>query len=238
MQRLVVIACAATFVAFAGEGRAHALVGFANAAGTISALSASGLTVASDQLIPGSQNSGAEVSCSLDSASPSVASFSIGQVVAIDCEQGALREISSVDTTALGKGELLAGFPTTRDVPSHGPNVTTTQCAAAWNATASASERQAIVQLQPLAARVGHETTILFSPSARIQRGGPTCLVTFILAGARTVEAKGYWKHATVPIWHASTWSVFLSSNWVVLSVPRIIRHLQAMNHRIAMCRA
>jgi len=219
MQRLIVLAYTAVVVAFVGSGPANALTGFANAAGTISALSPSGLTVAPDRAIPGSQNSGGNVSCSLDPASPSLTAFSIGAVVAIDCEQGALREITSVDTQTLGKGEALAGFSQTKDVPTPGPNVTTTQCSGAWNSTASASERQAIVQLQPFAARVGHGKTILSNTRAHTQVGGPTCLITFVLPGARTIEVKGYWKRGTVPIWHGATWSLFLSTNWAGFTV-------------------
>jgi hypothetical protein len=218
MQRLIVLAFATAVILLAG-GRANALVGFANAAGTISALSSSEVTVSSDHAIPGSQNSGGAVSCSLDGSSPSVAGFSVGELVAIDCEQGVLRELSTVDTKGLGKGEPLAGFPTAASLPSPGPKMTTTKCASAWNSTASATERQAILQLQPLAARVGRGITVISSIGTHTQVGGPTCLVTFILSGARTVEVKGYWKHGTVPRWHGAVWSLLLSTNWAGFAV-------------------
>jgi hypothetical protein len=219
MRRRLVVAFVAAVAAISAAGHASALVGFSNAAGSLSSIDSVAVTVAPDRGIPGRGGIGGSVTCSLDSSSPSVVAFSIGDLVAIDCQNGALRQISGVDASAWGRGVPLAGFPArTPSVPNAGPNVTTTQCAAAWNRTASASERGAILALQPFAARVDHGSTTVQSANGA-HATGPTCWITFILSGVRTAKVVGYWKHGSVPIWHGSVWTMFLPTDWAGFAV-------------------
>ncbi|HEV7641835.1 MAG TPA: hypothetical protein VGO39_13285 [Gaiellaceae bacterium] len=75
-----------------GAGSAHKTTG---AAGTVSALSATSLTVHTD---------GGEVTCSVGDGSPSVANVHVGDTVKIGCVDGVLKVLSRADTPA-GSGD-------------------------------------------------------------------------------------------------------------------------------------
>jgi hypothetical protein len=214
MQRAFV-AVVASLVGLLPPAAANALVGVSNAAGTLSAVSPSKVTVAPVP-ITGSITgvvagaSGGALSCSLVSSS-SVAGFKVGDLVAIDCDHGVLTTMSHVATRSSGRGTPLTGFPRTQSLPSAGPKVAAAQCAVAWNATTSSQERGALLRLHPLAAQVAEVNVMMLGANHSISAQGPECRITFVLPGARTVSVVGEWNHGTVPIWNAAVVPRFLS---------------------------
>jgi hypothetical protein len=187
-------------LAFAAASSAAIVVPlFVSADGPITSLARSGLTVQANAQVP--------TSCTRSSASPPLAGFKLGDQVTIACEQGALVSIT------MGRGQPGLGSPVIPipglteqlggALPAPGPRPTKDQCAAAWSENAPFASRAAIRALRPLVVQVtaGSLGVLSAPPDSHSIAEGPTCVISFLLPGARTAQVISVWKHGTARAW-------------------------------------
>ena len=180
--------------------------------GPITSLTPTALTVQANGAVP--------TTCTRPPSSPVGAGFKLGELVNIDCQYGVLISASQAGLRLGLNITLIPGLPENPNVdaraPVPAPSPTQSQCAAAWNATAPLSSRQAIGVGAPLTAQVGTQSVSAPVPGTRLavqQTGhgvvvvspvvtGPACVIEFALPGPRRAMVHGLWKDGTVPEWN------------------------------------
>jgi hypothetical protein len=198
-RRMGAVAAAIAPLVFAASSLATTVPPFTTAYGPITSLTPSGLTVQANAEIP--------TSCTTTSSSPTLAGFRVGDQVTIACKEGVLASIT------MGRGQPGVGRPVipiaglaesfSGALPTPGPSPTQEQCAAAWNKNAPPASRAAIAALSPLAVQVGAGSAGVVSPppNPHTVASGPTCVISFVLPGARTAQVSSVWKQGTAQSW-------------------------------------